>query len=355
MKKIWIVAALAAVAILVFALARRNSRGSVVGSGGSGSAQRTSRRPSPVLPAQLDIAAAAPKQGTPKFSSGWGSGPGQVGARAANESNPEGPMALAATKDGILVLDQVNGRVIKFGPDGKPLKEFPIGPDTAQDMAVDDKGRVAVLDRVHEGQVLMYDENGNLIGQVPVVGGAIDEAGGATGVFIDDKGVYVEREHSESVQVLGPSGLPLDNRPTLPGRPLRDGSGSVQALIGDRAAGVVKVLAFDGNADFTWQRPVRFPAPIVSIVLLDSDRQGRIFLGAHIATESPDPPYDLVDERIIVVGLAQPDGADRGSVVLPPPAEADESLRPLSVDDDGVIYQMLPGASGIEIKTYTLP
>jgi hypothetical protein len=353
-KRIWIVAALAAIAVLVIALARR-SDGPVAVSGAKGPTPRTATPVRPALGKQLDIKATAAATGKANFKAGWGSNAGQVGARAANESNPEGPMALVATKDGVMVLDQVNGRVIKFGPDGKPLKEFPIGPDTAQDMAVDDKGRVAVLDRIHEGQVLMYDENGTLIGQVPVVGGALNEAGGATGVFIDETGVYVEREHTETVQVMGPGGLPLDNRPTLPGRPFRDGTGSAQASIGDRAAGIVKVLTFNAQADFIWQRPIRFPAPIISIVLLDTDRQGRIFLGVHIANESPDPPHDLIDERIIVVGLAQADGSDKGSVVLPPPAEADESLRPLSIDDDGVIYQMLPSASGIEVLTYTLP
>ena len=48
----------------------------------------------------------------------WGSAPGEFGHREANESNPEGPMALAAGKQGFVLLDQANARVTRFNPDG---------------------------------------------------------------------------------------------------------------------------------------------------------------------------------------------------------------------------------------------
>jgi hypothetical protein len=264
-------------------------------------------------------------------------------------------MSILATGNGLLVLDQVNARIQRYDKDGKPIGSVPIGPDTAQDIAVDDKGRMAVLDRVHEGQVLSYDENGALIGQAPVQGGPITEAGGTTAVYINDQGTFVEREHGEIVRILGPDGKPDDDRGTYPGRPLRDGGGFVQALLADQAGGVATVRLFNATSDFVWQRSVRFPAPIISIVLLDSDKRGRVFFGAHIANESPDPPHDLIGERIVVVAMAQSDGADRGSLVLPPPAEADESMRPLTVDDAGTVYQMLPGQSGMEIRAYAFP
>ena len=169
-------AVLAVLAAIVMLVVRRDaeearkqpSAGARAGSGGAMAGGGGARRPqAPILPStSMPIAGA----GRSFAMIGYGSGPGQVGARAADESNPEGPMAILATSNGLLVLDQVNARIQRFDKDGKPIGSIPIGPDTAQDIAVDDKGRVAVLDRVHEGQVLSYDENGNLIGQAPVQG-----------------------------------------------------------------------------------------------------------------------------------------------------------------------------------------
>ena len=286
---------------------------------------------------------------------GWGSGPDELGARAANESNPEGPMAIVAANGELVVLDQVNARVVRFGADGAARGTIPIAPDTAQDIAVGPDGRVAVLDRVTDGQLHYYDERGELVGQAPVVGGPLTESGGTTGVFVDAGGVYIEREHGEVVRVLGPDGTPDPDRPTLPGRPLRDGAGSTQALLGDRAAGLATVRVFDRAADLVWQRSVRFPAPILTLVMLDSDLAGRVYLAAHLAVESPHPPFELTAERIVVVRLDARTGADLGSIAIPPPPPADETLRPLTVDDAGTIYQLLPGPRGVEIHAHTFP
>jgi hypothetical protein len=285
----------------------------------------------------------------------WGNGDGEFGHKEANESNPEGPMSMVAGKGGLLVLDQVNSRVMRFGPDGKPLGSFPIGPDTARDLAIDDKGRVAVLDRVGQGEVALYDESGKLTGQAPVAGGPMDEAGGATGIFTGGGGTWVEREHTESVRILGPDGQPDPDRPTLPGRPLRGGGGSIQAAVISKPAGTAYVRVFDDDFKVVWQRTVSFPAPIVQILLLDSDLGGWAYLGVHVAVENPEPPHLLEDERIIVVRLARADGADGGSIVVPALTGPDEVANPLAVGDDGTIYLMTPGPDGLEIHAYTFP
>jgi hypothetical protein len=285
----------------------------------------------------------------------WGGGAGALGARAANESNPEGPMSLIAANGGLVVLDQVNARIVRYGADGKLAGSFPIAPDTAQDIAVGRDGKVAVLDRVTDGQLLYYDENGKLIGQAPVVGGPITESGGATGVFIDGSGTYIEREHGEVVRVLDASGRPDTSRNTLPGRPLRNGAGSVQALITDKAAGIAALRVFDNQANAVWQRSVRFPASIISLLMLDSDLAGRVYIAAHIATESTSPPYGLTNERTIVWRLAGDTGAPLGAITIPAPSPETEALRPLSVGDDGVVYQLQPSSSGVEIHAYSFP
>jgi hypothetical protein len=304
----------------------------------------------PVLPRAPEPSS----KGTTVVHSKWGSGPTELGRRIGEESNPEGPMAMVATPTGLVVLDQVNARIMRYGLDGTPLGSFPIAPDTAQDIAVGSDGRVAVLDRVTDAHLLYYDSAGQLVGQAPVVGGPITESGGATGVFIA-QGVYIEREHGEVVRVLGLDGQPDPARRTLPGRPLRNGAGSVQALIADKAAGLVTVRVYDAKADVVWQRSVRFPISLISLLMLDSDAAGRIYIAAHVATESTAPPHEMTNERTIVWRLAGDTGAPMGALTLPAPPPTDEALRPLSVGDDGTIYQMQPSPSGVDIVAYRFP
>jgi hypothetical protein len=126
----------------------------------------------------------------------------------------------------------------------------------------------------------------------------------------------------------------------------------MQALVVNKLTAIATLRAFDRKGDLAWQRSVHFPAPILSLLMLDSDRAGHIYLAAHIAVEDTAPPFELTDERILVVRVDERTGANMGSLVLPPPPGADEALRPLSVGDDGTVYQMLTGPSGVEIRSY---
>ena len=66
-----------------------------------------------------------------------------------------------------------------------------------------------------------------------------------TGVFADDKGVYVEREHTALVRIADGQGRSDPGREELPGRPTRDGRLFIAASIADRAGGLASVRAFD--------------------------------------------------------------------------------------------------------------
>src|SRR4051794_21224892 len=47
----------------------------------------------------------------------WGSGPGELGRDRPKEGNPEAPMSVTVDGEGrAVVLDQVNGRIVRFGP-----------------------------------------------------------------------------------------------------------------------------------------------------------------------------------------------------------------------------------------------
>src|SRR5688500_3984004 len=115
-----------------------------------------------VLPARArtDAKPARPVGGQKGAAGGWGWGPGQYGRRGGEEADAEGPLSFAVVNDEVLVVDQVNGRVQRFGRDGSLRGELSIGPDTARDLAIDPSGRVAVLDRDGEGEVLLYGAGG---------------------------------------------------------------------------------------------------------------------------------------------------------------------------------------------------
>jgi hypothetical protein len=99
---------------------------------------------------------------------------------------------------------------------------------------------------------------------------------------------------------------------------------------------------------------VRVGAPILHVLMLDSDRRGRVYLGVDTGRESSEPPYPIVDEAIAVARLGA-GGAPEGLLALPALPGADESFRPLTVDDSGAVYAMYAGADALEVVRYEFP
>lgn len=347
--------ALALAAVGVVLVVRRGADDGAPSGRGRGGAAADPRAGARARPMPLTARPTA-ATGTTFVKGSWGTGPGEFGRRRDEEANAEGPMSLLPGPGGdLFVLDQVNARIQRFGPDGALEGGFPIGPDTAQDLVLDAQGRLAVLDRLGNAEVLLYDQEGRPLGQIPVVGGGITEGGGVTGIFADERGLYLEREHTEVIRIAGPDGTPDEDRPSDPGRPTRDGTMFLAALLADAKAGRAIVRAFDHDGKVVWQRLVTFPTPILHLLLLDSDRRGHVYLGAYVAREGPPPAYDYTDEATIVVRLGQPDAADRGSLSLPANNEPEELFKELAVTDDGEILQMLVGPDGVKIVRYRFP
>jgi len=283
----------------------------------------------------------------------WGSGAGEFGRKEAQESNPEAPMSFFVTPSGeILVLDQVNGRIQRFGSDGKPRGEVKVYSETVQDLAVDGQGNLLVLDRLVESELTIYSPDGQPQQRIPVVGGPIREGGAITGVFSDPTGTYLEREHTESVRVAKADGTPDPDRPNEPGRPTRDGQHFLWAAIGNRKAGVVHVRVFDREARLVWARAVSLPRSLVHLLLLDSDRRGFVYVGGLVGDEAGP---ELVNLGTAVVRLRLSDGGQAGMLMLPANTSADEVFRELFVGDDGAIYQMIPSKDGLTVTRYDFP
>lgn len=292
--------------------------------------------------------------GTEILKAAWGSRAGELGRRHEAESNVEGPMAMLGGADEALILDQVNRRVERFER-GQRVASVPLGSDTAQDLAIGPDGRTVVLDRLVEKNVQVYDRDGKLRNEIPLDEKAVGETGSITGVFADRDGIYVERDHGKVVRIADPSGLRDRPPEELAGRPSRDGQLLISAAITDRAAGQLAVTAVrrqDGQTAFS--QGMTLGAPILHIVMLDSDRQGRVYLAAATGREGSEPPYPILDEAIEAVQLGS-GGALRGRLVVPPLVGAEESLRPLSVDDSGALLVMRTLPEGAVVTRYVFP
>jgi hypothetical protein len=164
--------------------------------------------------------------------------------------------------------------------------------------------------------------------------------------------VYVEREHGSVVRVASPTGEVDADRPELLGRPSRDGRSLLQAEI-LRRSGRVMIRATDrASGELRWARPVELGAPILHVLMLDSDRHGRTYLAATLGRESS--TGQIVDEHLAVIRLAA-DGSPAGVLRLPPLTAAEESFRPITVDDDGVVFVMHGQESGLSVTRYTFP
>jgi outer membrane protein assembly factor BamB len=293
-----------------------------------------------------------PAQGEPVIKGAWGGKPGEFGRERDPEANAEVPMAIAAGKNGeLLVVDQINHRVQRF-KNGEPVGSIPIG-DTVHDLAVAPDGRMVVLDRLVDKSVQLYDANGNLINEAPLAGKRLPEGGAATGVFMDDEGIWVERDHTSLVRVADAQGNADAERTELPGRPTRDGRKVVTAAITVREQGRLVVTAFDRTTlEPAWSRELEMPAPILYLVLLDSDADGNVYVGADVGREGTAEPFPIIDEAITVVRL-NASGAITGTIDLPAVATGDEMHRPITVGDDGAIYALAPNESGMSVARYT--
>jgi len=287
------------------------------------------------------------------FRAPWGSGSREVGRRKARESNPEAPMSLIpGANGGLLLLDQVNQRILRRDAQGRDLAPVPIGSTTAQDIALSPNGDIAVLDRIGKNpSVEVRDSSGKLKGRFKVVGGRITKGGGITGLFYGPGGIYAENDSDDLVLVADKDGKQTDLEQVLPGRPTRDGKQFIKAGIASRKAGKVYVQSHDIKGALLWEVPLTLDRPVLQILLLASDSSGRIYLGAEVGREDPQT-QKTVDQATAVQRLSRlgkPDG-----VLLLPASTTDpaETYRPLSVSPDGVVYQMLPSALGVTVTAY---
>jgi hypothetical protein len=228
-------------------------------------------------------------------------------------------------------------------PDGETVGTFPLTQQTPQDVVMARDGTVLVLDRLRDKTVAVLDpDSGALRGELPVEGRGIPEGGLVTGTFVDGDSVYVEREHGAVVRIGDTSGKADPERPEFPGRPTRDGRAFILAGISDRKSGRVFVNVVDRQTgQHRYTREYRLEFPLMSIVLLDSDLSGTLYLG--VAGELPslsDVPAQPLGIRVFCLEPLQ--GKVLGQTDLPINTMPEETFRDFSVlDEGGILYRRI--------------
>ncbi len=317
---------------------------------------KPSRPTGPAGPVTIVVDAGPAEAGAEKgpdvfFSAKWGGGSiNELGHSRPSEANPEAPMSLTLDAQGrMYVLDQVNGRILKVGPDGKPQGVIPLKQqEAAQDIAIAKDGNVAVLDRYSSKSVVMYDQQGNPLGEIQLQGEGLEETGLATGLFVDGNDVYVEKEHGPLVRVGTTDGKPATDRGEIPGRPSRDGTIFVNAGVIDVAAGRMYVSAIDrATMQHRFTRELRQGAAIHGILMLDTDKLGTIYLATQL---------DQNGSEVLILTCLEPlKGYPTGSVQLPVNTLPEETFRDFAVLDDGGVIYSVRTEQGVSYQRYDCP
>ncbi|MBI2388100.1 MAG: hypothetical protein HYV09_00665 [Deltaproteobacteria bacterium] len=291
----------------------------------------------PVLPSGSMV---VPQKNLPNaFELPWGTGSGALGRKLPQEGNPEAPMSVAVGPDGVTwVLDQVNDRIVRIGKDGKVIDTIPLTVKGAQDIALTKDGGAVVLDRLADKRVVVIGPDGKPRGSITLEGKGLSEGGAATGVFVDGKSVYVEREHEQLVKVGDTEGKADPDRKEIPGRPTRDGNGYIRAWGDIPGTRVFVTYTNKEPQEHRFTRQLNTALVTHGIVLLDSDRVGIIYLGVLgwkvLPTGEPDGAPMLT-----VYCLEPAHGAPIGMTTVPANSSPEETFRELAVlDDGGVIY-----------------
>jgi hypothetical protein len=240
----------------------------------------------------------------------------------------------------------VNGRIVRRGADGKPEAAIKIQPEAAQDLAVAADGSTAVLDRFSSKSVALYDENGQPRGELPLKGEGIEDPGLVTGVFVDGKDVYVEKEHGPLVLLGDMSGAPAGQQTEIPGRPSRDGLSFIKAGLIDPPAGRVYVTSTErATMKHRFTREMRLELPVQSIVLLDTDKSGVIYFGVQVE-RAPQ------DDVVLLTCLEPSKGVPFGTAVMPANTMPEETFRDFAVLDEGGVIYSLRSESGVSYQKY---
>ncbi|MBX3233329.1 MAG: hypothetical protein KIT84_33580 [Labilithrix sp.] len=294
--------------------------------------------PQPPTPSAAPVVSLADGAVDPTLRTKWGAGDNELGHLVQAEGNPEGPMSLARAGDDLLVLDQVNNRIVRYSG-GKQVGSF-AATATTQDVVVAKDGTIVTLDRLKEKSLRFYDKDGRERAQLSIPTDRVKDPGLVTGLFTDDKDVYLEESHGALVRIGTTDGR-LADAVKLSGRPSKDGKLLVSAtLVGSK----LTVNAFDrASGTLRFARVIPYPEPTREVALLDTDARGIIYAGVG------------GEEAVTVACLEPAEGKVIGRVAIESSMMPEEAFKDFIVTDDGTIQSSFRTEDGVEYRVARCP
>ena len=204
----------------------------------------------------------------------WGSGEGQVGLRPPAAHAPaSGVPSLAVATDGsVLLLDQLNHRIVRLDRNLKPRGPWTVAevPPDVEDLAIADDGAAAVYSPLR-ARVWLYDQ-GTLSGEVHVPRGLRELQTIGVGA---SRNVIARSAHQETYR-LGPPSSPQTLATVLHSKQegayqRHDGAGIATRLDANRRPELL-VLDSDGERTRTSARHAIGNAPVLSARIVGLQR-----------------------------------------------------------------------------------
>lgn len=244
------------------------------------------------------LAMASPADAEPWLFLPWDEGVGRI---LGSEADSEGPKSFALKPDGgVLVLDQVNLRVIDLDAQGELVRNIALPASTFDDVEQYEGRAVLALDRLVGRTLLVMDMLGTPLAEVILEGRGISRAGLVTAMLPRSDGIWLEVGHRHSVKVLDHQLRPCTRQIVL-GRPVEGGYSLHGAKNGHGGVTLRRTLRNDRSDP---QGVVLTGGlPIHRIVWLDEDASGAVHAVLHEARFASTSPYRVLHERYLMVAL----------------------------------------------------
>jgi len=267
----------------------------------------------------------------------WGSGPAELGRLDGNESASEGPMSFALAPDGsVWFLDQTRYRLARFDGSGQLLQEIGLPSNTFQDVELTSSGWFVLLDRLARRTMVVVDPMGNVVRTVPIEGPGIPDGGLVTGMWVDDKGVWLEHFNEHRVRVLNTKLQPC-TRDIEPGRPFGNGLNLFASL---NPRGNSPTLWTElPNGDRIANVLVPTSHAVSRIVSLETDGAGDVYAILHLLEFDPGNVRGVTHEEILGVRYDS-NLRQRATWTSQWVIREWEQFREVRIARDGTVYQM---------------
>lgn len=268
-----------------------------------------------------------------------------VGLLSIEGLPPIGPESFSNDSEGNLyICDTVNQRIQIFLPDGNHKFTIPLKKGvTASDIAIDRFGLIYLYDDV-QGKLYQYDKKGNFVNTINV---DITRWQSRRPMHILDDKIYIQSSDQQDVligKIIKGLLVPPTKDELL--EPLEKG---VHGRFSGRSyfvklirweVGGIEIIDTSGATIKSIELPAK---GIVSIEFLQEDKKGNFYIHTERTT----------DEKILVeVHKFNSIGNYLTTIQIPETGSYSWRVKGLSVDENGNIYQFLPGKENARLNIF---